>query len=338
MNSFYLRNFLRLQNFSSEDILFLIKYAKKLKFKKIINKEKKHLKNKNIVLIFEKESTRTRCSFEVASFDQGAKITYLNTKDIHLGYKESIEDTASTLGKIYDGIVYRGHIHKNIKKLAKYAKIPVWNGLTESFHPTQILSDIFTIKEIFFNKSIQDIKIAYIGDSKNNISNTLIEASNLLKFKLSLISPKEYLPTQKFLHTYNIKINKKLNNILLTEDIEKGVYQADVIYTDVWISMGENASKEEKKINLLKKYQVNQNVLKSTCNPFIKVFHCLPALHNTKTIYGKKIIQKFNLKNGVEITDDVFKSNKKIIFQQSANRVHIVKALIICSLIKNISF
>ncbi|CAL4322061.1 Ornithine carbamoyltransferase subunit I [Buchnera aphidicola (Chaitophorus sp. 3695)] len=338
MNSFYLRNFLRLKNFKKQDILFLIKYAQKLKFEKIMKQEQKNLKNKNIVLIFEKESTRTRCAFEVASFDQGAKITYLNAKDIHIGYKESIADTALTLGKMYDGIVYRGHQHKNIEKLAKYAKIPVWNGLTKSFHPTQILSDILTIKEIFLKKNIKNIKIAYIGDAKNNISNTLIEAANLLNFNLSVISPKKYLPNKEFLNFYNIKINKKSNNILFTDNIKKGIYQADIIYTDVWISMGENSDKIKKKISLLKNYQVNKKILKLTQNPFVKVFHCLPALHDKKTIFGKKIIQKFNLKNGVEITDEVFKSNQKIIFQQSSNRVHIVKALMICSLIKKINF
>lgn len=337
MNPFYLRKLLRLKDFNKKDILFLIKYAKKLKFKKTLKKEKKNLKNKNIVLIFEKASTRTRCSFEIASFDQGAKTTYLNSKDIHLGYKESIEDTAVTLGKIYDGIVYRGHKHKNIKKLAKYSKIPVWNGLTDSFHPTQILSDILTIKEIFIKKNIKNIKIAYIGDSKNNISNTLIEAAILLNFNLSLISPKKYLPNKKFLDTYNININQNSKNILLTDNIEKGVYQADIVYTDVWISMGEKNKKIEEKINLLKNYQVNNKVLKMTQNSYVKVFHCLPALHNKKTNFGKEIIKKFNLKNGVEISDKVFQTNKKVIFQQSANRVHIVKALMICSLTKNIS-
>ncbi|MCW5197589.1 ornithine carbamoyltransferase [Buchnera aphidicola] len=338
MNSFYLRNFLRLNDFQKKDILFLIKYAQKLKFKKLIQQEKQKLKKKNIVLIFEKESTRTRCSFETALFDQGAKVTYLNSKDIHLGYKESIEDTAFTLGKIYDGIVYRGHQHKNIEKLAKYSKIPVWNGLTKSFHPTQILSDIFTIKEIFIQKKIKNIKISYIGDSKNNISNTLIEAANLLNFNLSLISPKKYLPNTKFLNSHNITINKKLNNILFTDNIKTGIYKADIIYTDVWISMGEDSNKIQEKIFLLKNYQVNKKILKLSDNPFVKVFHCLPALHDKKTIFGKKVIQKFNLKNGVEITDEVFQSNKKIIFQQSSNRVHLVKALIICSLIKNINF
>ncbi|CAL4321983.1 Ornithine carbamoyltransferase subunit I [Buchnera aphidicola (Periphyllus testudinaceus)] len=333
MNPFYLRNFLKLNDFKKKDILFLLKFSKTIKLKKLIKKEKKYLKNKNIALIFEKESTRTRCSFEIASFDQGAKTTYLGPGDTHLGYKESIEDTAETLGKIYDGILYRGHQHKNIKKLAKYSKIPVWNGLTNKFHPTQILSDLLTIKEIFPKKKINKIKISYIGDSSNNISNSLVEASNLFKFKLSLISPKEYFPNKKFLNKYiNIK-----NNIFLTDDIEKGIYKTDIIYTDVWISMGEKLKKQKEKINKLKNYQVNKKILKLSNNPFIKVFHCLPALHNTKTVFGKKIMKQFNLKNGVEITEDVFNANKKIIFQQSSNRVHVVKSLIMNSLIKNIS-
>ncbi|NIG99303.1 MAG: ornithine carbamoyltransferase [Buchnera aphidicola (Periphyllus acericola)] len=331
MNPFYLRNFLKLSDFNSENILFLLNFSEKIKFKKIIQKEKKFLKNKNLALIFEKKSTRTRCSFEIAAFDQGAKTTYLGPKDTHLGYKESIEDTAETLGKMYDGILYRGYKQKIIKKLAKYSKIPIWNGLTNEHHPTQILSDLLTIKEIFPQKNINQIKITYIGDSTNNISNSLLEASNLLNFKLSLISPKKYFPKKKFFNKYsNIK-----KNIKLTEDIEIGIKNADIVYTDVWISMGEKIENQEEKIISLKKYQVNKKILKLSKNPFVKVFHCLPALHNKKTIFGKEIIKKFNLKNGVEITDDIFNLNKKIIFQQSSNRVHIMKSLIINCLIKN---
>jgi ornithine carbamoyltransferase len=329
MNPFYLRNLLRLNDFSKKDILFLIKSAEKLKFKKKVQQEKKKLKNKNIVLLFEKESTRTRCSFEIAAFDQGAKTTYLGPGNTHLGYKESIEDTSETLGKIYDGIIYRGHKHSNIEKIAKYSKIPVWNGLTDSFHPTQILSDILTIKEIFKDISIKKMKIAYIGDSRNNIANSLIEASQILNFHLILISPKKYFPKKNI-------IKKERKNILCTEDIEIGVKNVHLIYTDVWISMGEKIDKQEKKINLLKKYQVNEKILKYTKNPFIKVFHCLPALHDHKTDFGKKVIKKFNLKNGVEITDEVFQANRKTIFQQSENRVHIVKSLLIHGLIKSI--
>ncbi|WP_343187625.1 ornithine carbamoyltransferase [Buchnera aphidicola (Periphyllus koelreuteriae)] len=330
MNPFYLRNFLKLNDFNKKDILFLLNFSKKIKFKKSINKEKKFLKNKKIVLIFEKESTRTRCSFEAASFDQGAHTTYLGPGSTHLGYKESIEDTAETLGKIYDGILYRGHEHKKIKKIAKFSKIPVWNGLTNTYHPTQILSDLLTIKEIFPNKKINQIKISYIGDSKNNISHSLLEAANLLNFKLSLISPKEYLPKKKTLKKYlNIK-----NNVLLTDNIEQGIYKTDIIYTDVWISMGEKIEQQEEKINKLKFYQVNEKILYLSKNPCVKVFHCLPSLHNNKTKFGKNIIKKFNLKNGVEITNNVFNSNKKIIFLQSSNRLHVVKSLIINSLIQ----
>ncbi|CAL4322098.1 Ornithine carbamoyltransferase subunit I [Buchnera aphidicola (Sipha maydis)] len=334
MNSCYLKNLLRLCDFCKEDILFLIKYAKKLKFKKKINKEKKLLKNKNIVLLFEKESTRTRCSFEIAAFNQGAKTTYLGPGNTHLGYKESIEDTAITLGKIYDGIIYRGHQHTNIEKLAQYAKIPVWNGLTESFHPTQILSDLLTIQEIFINTPLKKIKIAYIGDARNNIANSLVEASQILNFNLTLVSPKKYFQKEEFFKRYNVN-NSYPKNILYTEDIEKGVKKVDLIYTDVWISMGEKIELQEKKIELLKNYQVNQKVLQLTENPLIKVFHCLPALHDQKTKFGKKIIKKFNLKNGIEISHDVFESNKKIIFQQSENRIHIAKALLINCLINN---
>ncbi|CAL4321950.1 ornithine carbamoyltransferase [Buchnera aphidicola] len=332
MNTYYLRNFLRLQDFQKKDILFLIKYAEKIKFQKKIQKEKKLLKNKNIVLLFEKESTRTRCSFEIAAFNQGAQTTYLGPGNTHLGYKESIEDTSQTLGKLYDGIVYRGHKHSNIEKIAQYSKIPVWNGLTNTFHPTQILSDLLTIKEIFKNIPFKKIKIAYIGDTNNNISNSLLEASQILNFNLKLISPKIYFPKKKFFKKYNIK-NFSKKNILYTEDIEKGVKNVDLIYTDVWISMGDNIDLQEKKIKLLKDYQVNKNILKLTKNPLIKVFHCLPALHDNHTQFGKKLMKKFNLKNGIEISNDVFQTNRKIIFQQSENRLHIVKALLINGLI-----
>ncbi|CAL4321455.1 ornithine carbamoyltransferase [Buchnera aphidicola] len=331
-NILYKKSCLKLLDYSYKEILYLLKITKILKRNKKLKKEIKNLKNKKIILMFEKKSTRTRCSFESAIFDQGANCTFLSTKDIHLNKKESIKDTAKVLGNIYDGIQFRGYKQSSVEKLAKYSKVPVWNGLTNECHPTQILSDLFTIKEIFKNKSFKDIKLSYVGDLNNNICNTLIEAAYLTKLKLMLIGPKLKYIKKK------IEELKYPKNIKYTKNIKLGLFKSDIIYTDIWISMGEDKSFQEKKINFLKKYQINSKILKFTNNPNIKVFHCLPALHDKNTTFGKKIIKKFNLKNGVEITNTIFKKNEKIIFSQAENKFHMIKALLITSLKKNIFF
>ncbi|QCI17762.1 ornithine carbamoyltransferase [Buchnera aphidicola (Acyrthosiphon lactucae)] len=338
MNDLYQRDFLRLLDFTSLEINNIIILAQKLKKYKKNNQEIQLLNKKNIALIFEKESTRTRCSFEVAAFDQGAHVTYLGPGSTHLGTKESIEDTAKILGRLYDGIQYRGHRHRTIEILAKYSKAPVWNGLTEKFHPTQLLADLLTIKEIFPEKKFHKIKCAYVGDAHNNMGNSLLEAASLVGLDLRLVSPKECWPEKKLFKFCQKQIKKNKGNIICTENINEGVNNVDFIYTDVWVSMGEPLEVWENRINLLKSYQVNHSMLDMTHNPQIKVLHCLPALHDQKTNIGKSILKKYGFKDGMEITDDIFQKNQKIIFEQAENRLHTIKAILISSLLKTINF
>ncbi|XRX42792.1 MAG: ornithine carbamoyltransferase [Buchnera aphidicola (Eriosoma harunire)] len=331
----YQRNILKLSNLTKIEIYYLIKLAQHLKIQKKNNIEKQYLKKKCIALIFDKASTRTRCSFEIAAYDQGAKTTYLGPGDTHLGNKESIEDTAKFIGLVYDGIQYRGHNHNNIKMLAKYSGVPVWNGLTQKYHPTQLLADLLTIIEFNPNQyDLSQITISYIGDATNNIASTIIEAATLIGFNLRIIAPKQYWPNKTFFNHHQNKIKKFNKLILCTDDIKNGVHKTDYIYTDVWISMGELSNTFEKKISLLKPYQVNQEIIEATKNPNVKVLHCLPSLHDNKTEIGHTISKKYGLNNGIEITNDVFKSNEKYIFQQSENRLHTIKSILVSTLYK----
>jgi len=338
INTLYQRHFLRLFDFKDFEIQKLINLAIKLKKAKKNNTENQYLKGKNIVLIFEKESTRTRCAFEVAAFDQGAHVTYLGPGSTHLGYKESIKDTAQVLSKMYHGIQYRGHKHSTIKTLSDFSNVPIWNGLTEKFHPTQILADLLTIKENIHFKKFNQITCAYVGDTRNNISNTMLEAAAMTGLNLRLVSPKEYWPDEELLLECQLKSIKKSGQIICTENISDGVKNADFIYTDVWVSMGESKKLWSKRIALLKKYQVNTSMLELTNNKNIKVLHCLPSFHDHETVIGKKILDTFNLNNGMEITNSVFEQQKKIIFEQSENRLHTIKALIISTLIENYNY
>ncbi|CAL4323283.1 Ornithine carbamoyltransferase subunit I [Buchnera aphidicola (Eriosoma lanigerum)] len=334
MNNLYKKNLLRLFDLTKFEINNLINFSKILKNQKKDNNETQYLKKKNIVLIFEKESTRTRCSFEVSAFDQGARVTYLGPGNTHLGNKESIQDTAQILCKLYDGIQYRGHDHKNIEILAKYSKVPVWNGLTNSFHPTQGLADLLTIQEIIKEKKdFSEITLSYVGDARNNMGSTIIEAASIMGFNLRIVSPKKYWPKNSFLNVCQKKIAEYKKYILCTEDIKEGVNNVDFIYTDVWISMGEPKNTWKEKIALLKKYQINHSMLELTNNPNIKVLHCLPALHDNQTEIGKKILNTFQLKDGIEITNEIFKLHNNIILQQAENRLHTIKALIISTLL-----
>ncbi|QJC36451.1 ornithine carbamoyltransferase [Enterobacteriaceae endosymbiont of Donacia simplex] len=339
MNEFYNKHFLKLSDFSKQNIYELIKISEKLKYDKKNFKEKKKLVNKNIILIFEKNSTRTRCSFEIACFDQGANVTYLNIKDSHIDHKESLKDSARILSNMYHGLEYRGKYQKKLEIIANYSTIPVWNGLTNEFHPTQILADLLTIKENIKNKKIDQIKLSYIGDINNNIAYSLIEASSIIGFKLFLISP------QKIKLGNNIYINniiKKVithSNINITDNIDLGIKNSDFIYTDIWLSMGEKKSLKlwEKKIKKLHNYQVNRLLLEKSQNNNVKIMHCLPSLHlykHYKNLFTKEIISKYNLYNGLEITDEIFESKNSIIFQQAENKIHTIKAIMIASLLK----
>lgn len=336
MNDLYQRDCLRLLDFTTSELNNIMILARKLKKNKKNNQEIQLLNKKNIALIFEKESTRTRCAFEVAAFDQGARVTYLGPGSTHLGTKESIEDTAKILGRLYDGIQYRGHNHRTIEILAKYSKAPVWNGLTEKFHPTQLLADLLTIKEIFPEKDFHKIKCAYVGDAHNNMGNSLLEAASLVGLDLRLVAPKECWPEKNLFEYCQKHTKNQKGNIICTENISEGVKDVDFIYTDVWVSMGEPQEVWGKRINLLRSYQVNHLMLNITNNPKVKVLHCLPSLHDQKTYIGKSILKKYGFENGMEITDDVFQKNQEIIFEQAENRLHTIKAILVSSLLKTI--
>ncbi|QCI20503.1 ornithine carbamoyltransferase [Buchnera aphidicola (Brachycaudus cardui)] len=338
MNDLYQRDCLRLLDFTTEELKKIIALAQKLKNNKKNNQEIPLLKKKNIALIFEKESTRTRCSFEVAAFDQGANVTYLGPGSTHLGKKESIQDTAKVLGRLYDGIQYRGHHHKTIEVLAKYSQAPVWNGLTEKFHPTQLLADLLTIKEIFPNKKFHEIKCAYVGDTRNNMGNSLLEAASLVGLDLRLVAPKECWPEKNLLTFCQKQAQNKKGQIICTENISNGVNNVDFIYTDVWVSMGESEETWNTRIQLLSSYQVNRSMLDLTKNNEVKILHCLPALHDQKTTIGKSILKKYGFENGMEITDDIFQQHQNTIFEQAENRLHTIKAVLVSSLLKNINF
>lgn len=333
MNQLYQRSFLRLMNFNVDEIKYLLNLSNYLKQQKTNQTEIPKLIGKNIVLIFENNSTRTRCAFEVAAFDQGAQVTCLTPNISQIGYKESIKDTAKILGRMYHGIQYRGYSQDTVDTFAQYSNIPVWNGLTKKFHPTQLLADLMTMKEQVPYKSFYQMKLAYVGDAQNNIGNSLLEAAAIMGFDLRLISPKEFWPTQELFEICQKKAQNKNKHITLTENIIDGVKDVDFLYTDVWVSMGEHEKIWAHRISLLSPYQVNQNMINHTGNPNVKFMHCLPALHNTETIIGKKIANQYNLINGLEVTNSVFESKHSIVFDQAENRLHTIKALMIATLL-----
>lgn len=331
MNSLYNKHILKISDLTKQEIKKIITFASILKKNRQNKQEIQYLKNKKIALIFEQKSTRTRCSFEVAAIEQGACVSYLGS-DIHLGYKESITDTIKVLERLYDGIAYRGSNHQDIKIISQNSQIPIWNALTQEYHPTQILSDILTIIECMPNKAIENIICTYVGDASNNIAKTLLEIAQIMKLKLRFLAPKKYWPKIPISKNKNIK-----NNIMCTENIKKGVELSDFIYTDTWISMGEDPLIWKEKIQILKKYQVNEKMIQLSNNKKIQVLHCLPSLHDSNTILGKKISKKYKLNDGIEITNTVFQKYQDIIFTQSENKLHTIKALMILSLIKNIN-
>ncbi|WP_445375780.1 ornithine carbamoyltransferase [Photorhabdus tasmaniensis] len=332
MNPFYQRNFLRLLDFSSAEIHIFLKLAAELKSTKKSGTERAWLTGKNIVLIFEKDSTRTRCSFEVAAYDQGANITYLGSSGSQIGHKESIKDTARILGRMYDGIQYRGHAQKVVEALAEYADVPVWNGLTDEFHPTQLLADLLTIQEYQPEKPLSEIKFAYLGDARNNMGNTMLEAAALTGMDVRLIAPEQYWPDTVLVAECQKLAEKTGGKITLTENVAEGVKDADFLYTDVWVSMGEPKEVWQQRVNLLKPYQVNMAVVKMTGNPQVKFLHCLPAFHDEETALGKQLAAEFNMYGGLEVTNEVFESKHSIVFDQAENRLHTIKAIMVATL------
>ncbi len=324
------RNFLKLLDFSPAEIEYLLELSLQLKKEKKEGNEKKHLIGKNIALIFEKASTRTRCAFEVAAFDQGANVTYLGPSGSQIGQKESMKDTARVLGRMYDGIEYRGFGQSIVEELAKYAGVPVWNGLTDEFHPTQILADFLTMME-HSNKPLSQIKFCYLGDAKNNMGNSLMVGAAKLGMNFRAAAPKACQPAVDLQNQCREIAAKTGAKITVTELVEEAVKDCDFLYTDVWVSMGEPASVWEERIKLLLPYQINSTTMKLTGNPHIKFLHCLPAFHNRETKVGEEIFQKFGI-DAMEVTEEVFESEASIVFDQAENRLHTIKAVMVATL------
>ncbi|WP_049605141.1 ornithine carbamoyltransferase [Yersinia massiliensis] len=332
MSQFYKRHFLRLLDFTPAEITALLDLAAELKQAKKSGNEQQKLVGKNIALIFEKDSTRTRCSFEVAAYDQGARVTYLGPGGSQIGHKESIKDTARVLGRMYDGIQYRGHGQQVVETLAEYAGVPVWNGLTNEFHPTQLLADLLTMQEHLPGKPLSEMKFAYLGDARNNMGNTMLEAAALVGMDLRLVAPKACWPEAQLVAACQAQAQKTGGKITLTEDIAEGVKGADFLYTDVWVSMGEPKEVWHERVALLKPYQINMNVVKLTGNPQVKFLHCLPAFHDDQTTVGKQMAELYDLPEGMEVTDEVFESTHSIVFDQAENRLHTIKAVMVATL------
>ncbi len=324
------RHFLKLLDFTPQEIKFLLDLSKELKSAKYAGSEQPRLKGKNIALIFEKTSTRTRCAFEVAAYDQGAHVTYLGPSGSQIGQKESMKDTARVLGRMYDGIEYRGYGQSIVETLAQYAGVPVWNGLTDEFHPTQILADFLTMQE-HANMPLNLVSFAYLGDARNNMANSLLVGGAKMGMDVRIVGPKSLQPDAALVaECQNIALETGAT-ITVTDDVQKGVDGCDFLYTDVWVSMGEPDSVWKERIELLKPYQINKRVMNLTGNPNVKFLHCLPAFHNRETKVGEEIFQKFGL-DGMEVTEDVFESKASIVWDQAENRMHTIKAVMVATL------
>ena len=317
-------------DFTKDEINYLLDLSADLKKAKYSHSESQHLKGKNIALIFEKTSTRTRCAFEVAASDQGAHTVYITPSASQLGHKESIEDSARVFARMFDAIEYRGFSQKIVETLAEYSKKPVWNGLTNEFHPTQALADLLTIRE-HSSKKIQDVKFAFLGDIHSNTCNSLMVIASKLGMDFRLVGPKELSPDAKLVERCCEIAKESGAKILITSDVAEGVKDCDFVYTDVWVSMGEPHEVWQQRINLLKSYQVNSKVMELTGNKNVKFLHCLPAFHDIKTKTGKEIYDKFHL-DCMEVTNEVFESEASIVFDQAENRLHTIKAVMVATL------
>ncbi|RPI35121.1 MAG: ornithine carbamoyltransferase [Chloroflexota bacterium] len=324
------RSFVKELDFTTEELKFLLKLSAELKAAKYGGYEQQKLKGKNIALIFEKTSTRTRCAFEVAAYDQGAHVTYLGPEGSQIGHKESMKDTARVLGHMYDGIQYRGFAQETVEILAKYAGVPVWNGLTDQFHPTQMLCDILTMTE-HSDKHLNEIAYCYLGDARNNMGNSLMVTGCKLGMDVSLCAPKELWPKEDLIATSHNIAEETGARLTLTDNVEEGVKGVDYLYTDVWVSMGEAKEVWDERIKMLKPYQVNRQVVELTDHPQVKFMHCLPAFHNRETKVGEDIFQKTGMES-LEVTDEVFESERSIVFTQAENRMHTIKALMVATL------
>jgi len=324
------RSFLKLLDFSKEEIAFLLELSKNLKDAKYGGYEKPILKGKNIALIFEKTSTRTRCAFETAAFDQGASVTYLGPSGSQIGHKETMKDTARVLGRMYDGIEYRGFGQDIVEELAAYAGVPVWNGLTDEFHPTQVLADFMTMEE-HSDKPLNDMVFCYLGDARNNVGNSLMVGAAKMGLDFRAAAPKGVQPEKDLVDRCRSIAAESGGSVTITEDVGKAVKGADFLYTDVWVSMGEPEEVWAERIKLLEPYQVNANVLEMSSNPRVRFLHCLPAFHNRETRVGEEIYQKFGLE-ALEVTEEVFESEHSVVFDEAENRLHTIKAILVATL------
>ena len=322
------RSFLKLLDFTTEELQYLLNLAKKLKEDKKDKTEEKKLTGKNIALIFEKTSTRTRCAFEVAAYDQGANVTYIGPSTSQMNDKESIEDTAKVLGRFYDGIEYRGYGQNLVEALAEHSGVPVWNGLTTEFHPTQVLADFLTILEK--KGTLKGIKFAYLGDGKNNMASSLMIGAAKFGMDFTIVAPKEYLPDKELAETALKLAEENGGRVSFTDDRIGGVKDADVIYTDVWVSMGESYDVWEERINRLSYYQVNSELIKHAKDDYL-FMHCLPAFHDLNTKVAKEIEKKYGIKE-MEVTDEVFRSKNSVVFDEAENRMHTIKAVMVATL------
>ncbi|WP_010662835.1 ornithine carbamoyltransferase [Marinilabilia salmonicolor] len=324
------RSFLKLLDFSQKEMHFLLDLAEQLKVAKYAGTEQSRLSGKNIALIFEKSSTRTRCAFEVAAHDQGAHVTYLGPSGSQIGHKESMKDTARVLGRMYDGIEYRGFGQQIVEELAEYAGVPVWNGLTDEFHPTQILADFLTMKE-HSNVPLNQVSFAYLGDARNNMANSLLVGGAKMGMDVRIVGPESLQPDAELVAQCRQIAEETGAQITITNKVEEGVAGCDFLYTDVWVSMGEGDDAWKERIDLLKPYQINAKTMELTGNPSCKFLHCLPAFHNRETKVGEEIFQKFGL-DGLEVTEEVFESPASIVFDQAENRMHTIKAVMVATL------
>ncbi len=324
------RNFLKLDDFTTQEIRYLLQLSAELKAAKKAGTEIQHLKGKQIALIFEKDSTRTRCAFEVAATDQGAHVTYLGPSGSHIGYKESMKDTARVLGRMYDGIEYRGALQTKAEELSRFAGVPVWNGMTNEAHPTQILADLLTMQESA-QKPLKDIAFCFLGNVSYNVADSLLIAAVKLGMDIRLAGPKQTWPSKHRLHEINSIVKATGAHTLLTENAEDAVRGCDFLYTDVWVSMGEDAKLWGERIQQMLPYQVNSQLMALTHNPDTKFLHCLPALHNTETKLGQEIFEQYGLE-ALEVTNEVFESPASLVFDQAENRLHTAKAVMVATL------
>ncbi|MBU1316489.1 MAG: ornithine carbamoyltransferase [Alphaproteobacteria bacterium] len=324
------RSFLTLRDYTPREIGFLLKLAADLKTAKYAGTEVARLQGKDIALIFEKDSTRTRVGFEVAAYDQGARVTYLGPSGSHIGHKESVKDTARVLGRIYDAIEYRGFGQAIVEELAKYSGVPVYNGLTDEFHPTQILADFLTMQE-HVEKPLHQVSYVFIGDAGNNMGDSLLIGGAKMGMDVRLCAPEACWPSHEIQEEARVVAIDTGARIMITEDIDAAVKDVDFVYTDVWVSMGEPKEKWAERIKLLTPYQVNAALMAKTGNPRVRFMHCLPAFHNTQTSVGADIEAEFGL-DAMEVTEEVFESPASIVFDQAENRMHTIKAVLVATL------